>query len=244
MFKTFKVAALAGVFAAATLAGSVAGAATLSGTFLVGAVNVTNLNSTESRATLSNYLSALELALSGTGAFADGDSVAVLDTFDYTGDIDFRVGGPQKETPYSVEDWVKTGTGIYSGLDDPLASTQLSFPNIGNGSATTTFFLFALLSSDLDMARVTGFDVTHDDGVRFFENGTSIGGVNGPTSVRNTEIPSFGGGTLEILYVATNGNPSILEVDARVSPIPLPAGAWLLLGGLGALGALRRRKAA
>lgn len=242
MFDTFRAAVAAGALAVGTLLGSVAGAATLSGTFDVLAVNVTNLTGAQSRATESNFLSALQLAGSLGGAFADADSSADFDSFTYDGAIDFRIGGPQKAT-YSISDWLATGTGSVTGLGTSFGSRQLSFPNIGAGTATTTFFFFNLLVPDLDMSRVTGFDVTHDDGVRFFEGGFDIGGVNGPTGERNTTIQGFGGGDLGILYVATNGNPSILEVET-ISAIPLPAGAWLLLGGVAALGAVRRRKSA
>lgn len=242
MLNKFKAAVAAGALAMGTLLGSVAGAATLSGTFDVIAVNVTNLTGAQSRATEANFLSALELAGSLGGAFADLDSSAEFDVFTYDGAIDFRIGGPQKAT-YSISDWLATGTGSVTGLDPLLGAAQLSFPSISAGTATTTFFFFSLLVPDLDMSRVTGFDVTHDDGVRFFEGVFDIGGVNGPTGERNTTIQGYGGGSLGILYVATNGNPSILEVDT-IPAIPLPAGAWLLIGGVGALGALRRRKSA
>lgn len=53
MFKSILIAAVA----ASTLAGA-AGAATLTGRFFVSAVNATGLNTTESRATISNFLAA------------------------------------------------------------------------------------------------------------------------------------------------------------------------------------------
>lgn len=61
---------------------------------------------------------------------------------------------------------------------------------------------------------------------------------------------AFGGGvsTASILFENSNGQGRLVRNDGfsiddiALSAVPLPAGAWLLLGGFGALAALRRRK--
>ncbi|MGL6210584.1 MAG: VPLPA-CTERM sorting domain-containing protein [Paracoccaceae bacterium] len=207
-------------------------AATLNGTFTVTVVNAQNRNSAQSQATLENFDAALASAKGSTPGYA-------WDAFTYTGNIDFKTlsGATQ------IDEWLATAVGgLVTGLLPSVGDLLLSKGNINSdpGTATTTFFMFAL-DTFLDATR---FDVRHDDGMQILdlddENPVVVGGFVGPNSVRSTYVPGFDGGNLGILYVATNGNPSILNVAA----VPVPAAGFLLIGALGGLAAMRRRKQA
>jgi hypothetical protein len=220
------------IFAAAAIAlCSMAGAsqaATMSGTFDVRAVNITNVNSTQSQATMANFNNAL---LSG-----------VSDVFTYIGSLNFSTNAGGATT---VASWLATGVansvgGSVVGLDSALSTKQLSKGNINNGTATTTFFLFTAKS----YVGAADFSVRHDDGIAVYDDNARIGGFLGPNSVRTTEVDGFDGGKFSILYVATNSDPSILKVDATLAPVPLPAALPLLAAGLGGLAMLRRRRKA
>ncbi len=202
-----------------------AAAATLTGTFAVQVVNKTNLNSTQSQATRANF-----------DAFYNAATDNVTrDDFTYTGDLFFGTTGPNTTT---ISQFLATGSNPGTNdINATVGGLQLSKGSIGNGTATTTFFLFTLANLGAG-----DFTIRHDDGIAVFDDGVRIGGNNGPTSVKTTVVKGFTGGKFELLYVATNSNPSILEVN--FAPIPLPAGGLLLLTALGGIAALRRRKAA
>lgn len=214
-----------------------ANATTVTGTFTVVFANVSGLNSTQSQATLGNVTSAIGLANGDpTPGFGTREGVGA---FTYTGALDFGTSDPNDGT--TIGQWLESGSGDVTGIGgNPLSAgispgafdLQLSKPNISNGTATSTFFFFSTSFADaLDVF------VTHDDGFALFDDGVRIGGVNGPISQRTTRVDGFDGGFFEFAYVATNGDPSVLIVQA----VPVPAALPLMLAGLGGLFAMRRR---
>jgi hypothetical protein len=207
----------AAVAAATTFAGA-SGAATLNGLFDVTLAQITGANSTQSQATEANFFSAI----------SSGDS----DVFTYIGALDFGTFDGNDGT--TIASWLATGGGTVSGLDPTIGGLTLSEPSIGNGTARTTFFQFNKTG-----VGPADFTVDHDDGMAIFDDGQRIGGFNGPNTQRTTEVTGFDGGNFDLLYVATNGDPSVLKV--HVSPVPIPASLPLLLAGVGGLAALRRR---
>ncbi len=227
----FKVLSAAILVAAASFA-STASAATLNGTFNVTAVNVTNLNANQSKAWIGKFDAALADTLGGA------NSVSVSDSFTYEGDIDFGTyltSGPNHDAT-TIADWLETGGGVVTDLDAAFGGMQLSKGSIGNGTATTTFFMFEAITA----ITAPTFEVAHDDGFRIFEDDMGVGGVNGPIGLTNTTVTGYDGGAFDLLYVATNGDPSVLEVQA----VPLPATLPLLMAGFGGLAFMRRKRAA
>jgi hypothetical protein len=217
MMKILAAAAIAAV----TLAGT-ASAATLSGIFNVQVVNVQGVFGNQSEATTGDFAAALSGSTSNT-----------FDVFTYSGALDFRQADNQNDST-TISQWLGTGSGSVTDLDTTVGGLQMSSPDIDAGTATTTFFLFTLANLGAG-----DFLITHDDGMAVFDNGLRIGGFEGPNSERTTEVLGFSGGQFDLLYVATNGDPSILEVE--MTPVPVPAALPMLLMGMGGLAFMRRR---
>ena len=219
MIKTFATAAVV----AATFATG-ASAAVLNGTFSIDIYQRLDATTAEASATLANLAAA--------------DTV-LLDTITFTGDLDFGTFDGTDST--TIGDWLATSVGgIVDGLDAMVANTQLSMPSIGSGTATATFFdITGFFNSAFDSI------IRHDDGIRVFDDGTQIASRSAPTVAVNTAVNGFDGGDWRLLYVATNGDPSVLRVTGDDLPttatVPLPAGMPLLLAGLGGLAFMRRR---
>ncbi len=216
--------AMTGAASAATL-----GSEILSGTFTFNISQSTGVNTTDASATKPAEAMATDLAV-----------------IQYKGALDFGTfntgGGGTCEDCTTILDWLATGSGTYSYLSgsDTDLDIQLSKPSIGSGTATATFFdIYGIFSSGFDTV------IRHDDGIALFDDGVEIDtGEQGPTSQTNTAVNGFDGGEWNLLYVATNGDPSVLRVtgDDLPTTVPVPAGLPLLLTALGGVALMRRRK--
>jgi hypothetical protein len=208
----------AGVLAIGSIVGA-AQAATLNGTFTIDIRNFTDpdVTNTNSFATAANF-----------GAQA---SDAVIT---YTGDINF-FNPTSSGAATSIAQFLGSAGGSYSivsGTQSFLDSTRLS-----QGSYVTTT-LFSI--SGVFATAVEGI-IRHDDGITLVASGQT-GGVSAPPTPATNTAFTANAGEFTLFYAAANGNPSILNVDAAV--VPLPAAGFLLIGALGGLVALRRRKTA
>lgn len=206
----------AGALTAVLAAGS-ASAALLTGTFTVDVGQRSPTNTAGSAATDLNF-------------------PAILDTFVYTGALNFGTFDGSDDT--TIEEWLATGGGTVTDLDAGVADNKLSAPSISNGTALATFFRFTI---NLGNAAGTG-TVRHDDGFTVYDDGVASGSFSNPTTVRTTNytMDGSGAGEFKLVYVATNGDPSVL----RVSAVPLPAAGLLLVSALGGFGYLARRRRA
>lgn len=204
-------------------------AATLSGVFEVQVVNFDAGGSRSgARADRTNF----------DTRFAAADA-SRKDTFTYKGSLDFFIANPTNEDLENISDFLNSnGAGTVSDLDAGVAGLRLSNPQF----RTTTLFSFTEVFSNAFDTRVT-----HDDGFTIYDDGAELIGFANPTGIRTTPTTgtvNFSGGEFNLVYSAANGNPSKLLVEGEgIAAVPLPASAFLLLGAMGGLGAVSRRRA-
>lgn len=198
----------------------------LNGTFSVDIRQRVDVDRDEASATVANF-----------------DVATLLGTITYTGDINFGltefVG---VDSPSTIRNFLDTNIGgsysVTSSAVSGFLDKQLSKGSIDDGSAIATFFEFTAPGDD-DTIRGT---IIHDDGIMMSLDDILVAESGRPTKVISTPFAA-GSGAVNLLYVATNSDPSVLRVE--VAPVPLPAAGGLLVAGLAGLGFLsRRRKAA
>ncbi|MEX2519173.1 MAG: VPLPA-CTERM sorting domain-containing protein [Paracoccaceae bacterium] len=155
----------------------------------------------------------------------------------YTGDLSFFLDTPGGAP--TIAEFLATGGGSLIGFSGANFNDLILSDGAGSSDpvfGTTTFFDFsAEITSSLFGT------VTHDDGISLLDDGVTVASSAPPTTVLDTDY-AFNGGVFRLIYAAANGDPSVLNVD--VQAVPLPATLFLMLGALGGLGVMSRRRRA
>lgn len=179
-------------------------------------------------------------ALAATVAFAmvpAAASAATIDMIPTFSDIGFAGGGPFDLSDTNIENF-RFDNGIFSGAD-----------------ARGATFGFEFIASEADRSQPTRVSVTLNradqfkdfqiawSGDKFLGNDDDQAfqpGVSFDLTTTFASIPKF----LIVSYTGVKQGGDLDIQVAAVSAVPLPAGGLLLVGALGGLAALRRRKKA
>lgn len=153
---------------------------------------------------------------SATGANVQADTAngliagEPLARVEYVGQLNFG-NNLSQSVPSTIGEFLSSGSGTYSPpLSGTVAATRLSWPSFTD----TTVFVIRFTEG-----AIPDGSIDHDDGVGLYVNGTlqTAPGAAAPATVTTS---TFAGpaGEYELIYVAANGNPSILR--ARGTPAP------------------------
>lgn len=182
-------------------------------------------------------LFAAALALSA-GVFA---TASVASTLDFTG-AGAQGGGAYVEDGLAFDD-----IRIVNGNCDAVSGRPCGALNdnetsiltkVGGGTFSLTSFWYQLLGKGHDESN-TLFVTTDLGGLLTFA-ANLVGHNDDGHYVDVSALSAFQ--NITSLTFSTNGGGNVRIDDIEVAAVPLPAGGFLLIGGLGALAALRRRK--
>ena len=121
--------------------------------------------------------------------------------------------------------------------------------SLSSGAATS--FLGSILTFTGTINLLAGnnlFNIISDDGFVLFINNAEVGrfeGLRAPSD-SNINVASAGGNAdFRLVYFEGSASQAALQVKlngSKLAAVPLPAGGLLLIGALGGLAALRRRR--
>jgi hypothetical protein len=220
------------------------------------------------------FLAGAGAAQAATFNFDSFASNVVVNSFDLGGGFSGSLSVTNNDNPTNLPSEARTFDATLTGTADPdlenpfensdnpgelrrfgkvliiqeLSSRTNTSPDDERRGGTITFNL----DNAINLTGLTFLD--GEEGASVFAgmtaSGTAIGVFDGASDNQYTTI-DFSGAAVGIsaFTIEFNGSGALAEIFASVpggptNVIPLPAGAWLLLGGLGALGAAKRRRRA
>lgn len=162
--------------------------------------------------------------------------------------LDFLAGNPTPDATFTSAA-IGYGAQSISDLGTFLGSDAASL----SGGASTSFLGTILTFSGTInlLAGNNAFEVFSDDGFLLYINNVLVGNFDGlrPPSSSTFDVDGGAGGNAAFSLIYYEGSQVLAALDVKVNgkilaPVPLPAGGLLLLGAIGGIAALRRRKAA